>query len=51
MTSSNKRKQERDGSRHMFFEEVTGNSVSYHYVRNIYIKVVLSEIKNTLLKH
>ena len=39
-----------------FFTEVTGNSVSDHYARNIYIKVVLkiavlSEIKNTLPKH
>ena len=47
----NKRTLERDGCRETFLAEVTGNSVSDHYARNIYIKVDLNEIKNTLLKH
>ena len=42
-----------------FFSEVTGNRVSDHYARNIYIKVflkvavpwILFDIRNTFLKH
>ena len=37
----NKRIQERKGCRETFLAEVTGNSVSDHYARNIYIKVFL----------